>query len=164
MTQDLPHTQQLKTQKASLFTCHIMPTVQAIGYVQQPITTNCYTHFQDNNLHYTGACFSHGASENSISVLDLHGEQSLGVSFMQKLRKTGEGRGKAGTGGQRSSIPLCKVQHEALPRWTINQIFKKKKKSHDHQSFNPSKERKCLCFSPVSPFVNPSAAISLVGT
>ena len=92
-----------------------MPTTQVIGYVQQPITTNCYIHFQDNNLCYTSAHFSYSASENSVSMLDLYGEQSLGVSFMQKLRKTGEGRGEAGTGGQRGSVPLCKVQCEALP-------------------------------------------------
>ena len=43
-------------------------------YAQQPLTTNRYTHFQDSNLRYTGARFSHGASENSVSVLDLHGK------------------------------------------------------------------------------------------
>ena len=99
-----------------------MPIVQAIGYMQQPLTTDCYTHSQDSNLHYTGARFSHSASENSVSVLDLHGERSLGVSFMQMLRKTREERGEAGTGGQRGSVPLCKVQCEAPPRRTINRI------------------------------------------
>ena len=99
-----------------------MPITQVIGYMQQPLTTNRYTHFQDSNLHYTGTCFSHSASKNSVSMLDLHGEQSLGVSFMQMLRKTKEGRGEAGTGGWRGSVPLCKVQHEASPRRTINWI------------------------------------------
>ena len=108
--------------KASLFTRHIGPIAQAIGYAQQPLTTNRYTHFQDSNLRYTGAHSSHGASENSVSVLDLHGEQSLGVSSMQMLRKTGEGRGEAGTGDRRGSVPLCKVQREAPPRRTINRI------------------------------------------
>ena len=75
-----------------------------------------------NNLRYTGACFSYGASENSVFVLGLHGERSLGVSFMQMLRKTGEGRGETGTRGRRSSVPRCKVQREAPPRRTINRI------------------------------------------
>ena len=75
-----------------------MPIVQAIGYAQQPLTTNHYTHSQDSNLRYTGARFSHGASKNSVSVLDLHGERSLGVSSMQMLRKTGEGRSEIGIG------------------------------------------------------------------
>jgi hypothetical protein len=86
------------------------------------MSTNHYTHSQDSNLRYTGARFSHGASKNSVSVLDLHGERSLGVSSMQMLRKTGEGRGEAGTGGRRGSVPLCKVQREAPPRRTINRI------------------------------------------
>jgi hypothetical protein len=42
------------------------------------------------------------------------------------------GRGETGIGCQ-SNIPKCKVQHEAMPQWTINQIQKKKKKKKKKQ-------------------------------
>ena len=70
----------------------------------------------------------HRASENSVSVLDPHGERSLGVSPVRILRMTGEGRGVNGIRSRRSSVPQCKVQREAPPRRTINRIQKKKKK------------------------------------
>ena len=57
-------------------------------------------HTQVNNLRYSGARFSYGASENSVSVLDPHGEQSLGVSSMWMLRKTGEGGVKLALGAR----------------------------------------------------------------
>jgi len=46
------------------------------------------------------------------------------------------GSGENGTGGQRSSVPKCKVQREATPRRTINRIQKIKIKKMNHRKWN----------------------------
>jgi hypothetical protein len=57
-------------------------------------------HTQDNNLRYDRRTFLYGASENSVSLLGLHGERSLGVSPVQVLRMTGEAGAKMALGAR----------------------------------------------------------------
>ncbi|KIM36006.1 hypothetical protein M413DRAFT_14222 [Hebeloma cylindrosporum] len=60
--------------------------------------TNSLPTYSKKHLPYADARFSYGASENSVSVLGLRGERSLGVSLVQTLRMAGEGRGGNGIG------------------------------------------------------------------